>query len=292
MDWDKHYKCIDGVDTVSFDNVIDMYNAAEAEPQEGSYAAEGGYCSTQNRELDSFQGVKNWAEAVQLRKDGWPEGLRKAEALASKITGIVAGQMPVQEIMYAVSGNYVDIGRYLEGDPECFGYLEDTENLINAPMGKIVRIGVNVAVSAAVDKFTIERRGAAILAVTKLLELVGRSVTVDTIWASSDSGGGKTTNVVKTHVKKSGENLSPESLAFAIAHPAYLRMFQFRFQELMPTAMAEQHGVGYKGYPSEYSSKEYDIFLPHNLSSDFQGDDSIVAWVKKTLAEQGIEMEV
>lgn len=275
----------------TFRDFTEWLEMAQAPAPEGSFMANSGEdsCESHSKGRDGWAGTSSYAQAVKLAKYGWPEGLDEVQKFIAKFESVIAGLLPIPEVAFDIHGDWLDMGRFLSGEPEHWGSLRDTEDNIETSHGKIVRIGLNMAASYGFDPTTLQRRGAACVALMHMLELTGRSCHLDIVEA--------TTNSMRQEsyitVKRAGETLSPEQIAFAAVNASMLRRFRFAENEKMPYEIAKAIGCefGY-GIPAQILRQdEYDVYLPALLGyggKDFEGDDAAIEWVLSTLREQGI----
>ena len=105
--------------------------------------------------------------AVKLLREGWSEGYQKIKELTDKV-GEIVGAKVVQDVSYYdVSGAYVDVGRFLDGEPECMvEYKPDKE------MGtKNVTVVSSMSFSADVDPDEIIKNGVVAACIVDGLEI-------------------------------------------------------------------------------------------------------------------------
>ena len=72
-----------------------------------------------------------------------------------------------QDIQFGYEGEWVDIGRLAEGDPECCGYWSDDGE---DNQKKVIKIVANICVSGSISTDAMFARGAACVAAVDLLE--------------------------------------------------------------------------------------------------------------------------
>lgn len=277
----------------TFRDFTEWVKAATADAPEGSWAeSKGGIenCLSHDQHRDNWAGTKSYAEAVKQARVGWPAGLLEVQKFVVKFESLIAGLLPIPEIVFDVSGDYLDIGRFLSGEPEDFASLRDSEDTIETSNAKIVRIGLNMATSAGFDVSVIQRRGAACVALMHMLELTGRSCSLDVVEATTNHRRQES----YIAVKRAGETLSPEQIAFAAVSGSMLRRFRFAVNEKYPSDIAREVGCDYGyGSPAQVLKQEdYDVYLPalmgYGGAEGLGDDDSAIQWVLQTLKEQGV----
>jgi hypothetical protein len=221
-------------------------------------------------------------DACELATNGWSDVRPQVDKLFGELESSIA--MVLDEsysIRFDYSGDSVDMGRYMSGDPECMmDYVTEPQ----ARMGRVIKVMVNVANSARITPKQIMDRGVVVVALLDVLNKLGVGVELWTEMAISDGGvdtGNRFSQLVKIH--DSSEMLDVDSTMFAIAHPSMLRRLAFGAIEQMPTEMFPEYRHGY-GTPSEMQRKAgYDVAV--EKLQDGHGDlvRDPVAWVLSTV---------
>lgn len=281
----------------TFRDFTEWVKAADADDPAGSFAAARGGCtelsSHREDEGSGWAGTKSFDEALKLARVGWPEGLAEINKFIVKFESVIAGLLPVPEVQFDVTGDWLDIGRFLSGEPEDWGSLRDTEDTVETNNAKIVRLCLNMTANAGFDVKTIQRRGAACVALMHMLELTGRSCHLDIVEAATSTRRQEW----YITVKRAGETLSPEQIAFAAVNGSMLRRFSFAVTEKMPEQMGRELGAGssYGSAAQILRQEDYDIYMPAlegwGDSGDFSSEKKSIEWVLKTLRQQGIPIE-
>ncbi len=180
-----------------------------------------------------WHGTKDFARAVEVARAGWPEGAAKVAAIRSSLDGVVekAVNARSQTIAYDYAGDYVDVGRHLSGEPECFGQWRESESAVAS--ARVVRVCANTAVSTGVSQDSKFVRGAAILAAVDIIEGTGARVE---LWAVSghECNGGKRSGQhlhSYTLLKRADQHLDLDRAAFALCHLGWQRRLQFAANE-------------------------------------------------------------
>lgn len=175
----------------------------------------------------SFSGTDNFEQAVSLSRHGWPEGAAKVLAIRSVADGIVRGIVNARSTSYAydVTGSFVDVGRFMSGEPECFVTESQEHGNIGNPVVKIVS---NLSASCSVSANHLFLRGASVAVAVDILESLGRRVEV---WASSSHKLSGCVYDAHVLVKSPSQPLDIDRLAFTLAHPAFYRRLMFSLME-------------------------------------------------------------
>lgn len=215
-----------------FTSLAEAARFAEANPNPKSSAKE-----TDNE----WSGTKSLPEAVHLAVDGWhdvrPEVQKMFDSLESQLALALDEQYAIR---YDYSGDSVDMGRYVSGDPECMmDYVTEPQ----ARMGKVVRIMVAGVASAYVTPEQIRARGVAVCALVDVLHKMGVGIELWTeqCYLRQDGGYGKRkpstkrySMLVKLH--DSADMMDIDDIMYAIAHPSMLRRIGFAGVEQMEWA--------------------------------------------------------
>lgn len=231
-----------------------------------------------------------FAGALKLARDGWPEGRKTISEISEKLDSLVGETIRKADIQWEVTGDFVDIGRYLTGEPECMGQFTEIEL---PSTGKIVRVMVNLSASAGIDSHDMVKRGAAAVALIDALESCGRQCELFIVSAQTSTYGNGTHETI-VPVKRAGEHMELDRLAFTLAHPANYRRLFFAAWEHESSALRDN--IGYRrhsnyGNPDRASAfdKECNVIVPHMLWHG--NNEATLQWVYSELKKQGIETE-
>ena len=185
--------------------------------------------------------------ALDLARQGWPEGLEAIKEAHELIYGILAPRIKHQEVEYALDGGaFIDVGRFCSGEPECFGVFHEVEKIQNKPITVII----NATCSGSVSAQNIRNRGAAIAAAVDVLEQTGYScevVMINFLGPLSFGGGQDERTLIRTVVKQAGEVVDLDSMAFALTHPAYQRRLVFGAQDKFDDSIRRRWGFEESG---------------------------------------------
>lgn len=230
----------------------------------------------------SFTGTKDLAQACDLALNGWSEVRPQVNKLFGELESSISLTLDEQfGIRFDYSGDSVDMGRYMSGDPECMmDYVTEPQSR----MGRVIKVMVNVANSASISAEQIINRGVVVVALLDVLKKLGLGVELWTEMAISDKGvdsGNRFSQLVKVH--DSADMLDVDSTMFAIAHPSMLRRIGFASVEQgVRSDLANQS----YGYPSNMMCNDIvgaDIMVEKlQNSNDFMSKNP-VQWVVETL---------
>lgn len=235
----------------------------------------------------SFHGTKSWEEARQLIVTGDPaveEGIKTLRGTLSKRIASLEYK-PVPQFGYA--GEYVDVDRYLTGDPECF--VDFPQSLARGR--RVARLGVNTGQSCMITPGQVRRRGAALLTLVDLLENNNIRVEIDAIWniATTDYGPLKWWRVVTT-VKRADKAVDFSRLSFTLGNASWLRRFGFWAMECDADKDVVSSTRECYGWQKDIDDMtEYDVILGSGDSwGHFDSDIAAELWIKDTAKRLGL----
>ena len=246
--------------------------------------------NSRDKDRDEFFWTKTFEDAVELQRVGWPEGTARVaeyrEALSAWIAAAVSAKS--KRFHWEVVGDFIDVGRYMTGEPEVFGNETPDGETIN---GRVVSIRLNSSVSGAVSAETICARGVTVLVAVDLLEALGIQCEVIAACAGRSCGGyaGNDKSVEQADynvvVKRAGEAVDPDRLSFAVAHPSFFRRFGFAWEELQGLSPSATQPAKL----SDYGKREGVIEIDHILTGTSLDSDQIKSQVLKIAAQCGVE---
>lgn len=241
-----------------------------------------------------------WRGALALARTGWAEGSDQVRKLSDRYVHQITNLVDKTVYYYDVSGSYVDVGRYIDGEPEHF--VEFATERVRDAGTRMHRIMVQGSFSCDTPHEAIIRRGAAITALVDLLETLGIRCEIVSSATLSERSYGTNRNWFEFRVplKEADEALDIDRVAFALAHPASLRRLGFAVMEsLIPYTMRDFFGIrknGSYGYPVNSpdtvfcASGHYMGGLPIGGGTWNNGDAYAMDWIKQQLTQLGITL--
>lgn len=247
----------------------------------------------------AFEGDTCWQDTVTVADNGYVAIRPNVEALTERIAAHIAPSLqPAFTPYFDVSGGMVDVGRFLDGEPEC---MVETKLIEIAKPGKVVTILVHGGMLGKVKTTDFIKRGVAIVALVESLERMQHSTE---IWLEVSSSredhitprnGPVLTHLVK--LKDAGEALDIDSLMFSVAYPGRHRRISFAIRELEAVGFAKRVGVtrhdGGQGATVPLTCQERvgaDIVL-ESLSTFSKVTSNAEVWIKDQLADIGLLRE-
>lgn len=229
--------------------------------------------------------------AASLARDGWLTQMPNVSAYLEEVTSLIHSHaLPTLD----VTGESIDMGRYLDGEPECmWGHSHEPPQM--------VRIVCNVTAGCNADARLLANRGIAVAAAVYALQCSGVGVALvagDWVSGKADRSLFETT----VEVNSIGEYIDPGKLAFWISHPAALRRCFFRYQEQMPESIRENFGFYFGGGygtpvspPKDCDTLRGAVYLPFPDSDSlkqYTTKESALLHIRDLLKEQGVSVAV
>ena len=239
-----------------------------------------------------FSGVASWDEAATLATAGWPEGRAEVARFGAKITDAVRGRMRAVAFESAEYGPIFDIGAFIQDDPYCFLRPFETDALSSGR--GIVKVVVSLGARADVTRSVYTMRGAAMVAIVDTLESTGRRVDLVGTYSAIGNRGGRMDIAVQ--LKRPDQMMSPNVMAFALAHPASLRRVGFAIRENAPADirrafMGTSANGGSCASTTHPLAAKADIALgPAYVESQWFDETAAAEYVVDILAKQGVAM--
>ena len=249
-----------------FDCIEDFARCAETS---GAQVGMGGWSG----------GVRTIEDAAHLAYAGWVDGAQRAQRLRLEVRDRIdslgiEGMDAVES--YDVSGAYVDVGAFCEGEPECM--VEYEEQLM--PRQRVARIFVQINYNGGMDVPEIERRGVAISAVVDALEVHGMQCEV---WAVDNVRRGSFRSKTLMHaicVKKAGQLLPLDRIAYMLGHPS-------AFRGLLAAVRYSLHGFTFGSAEpmSDDLREENEMYFPCPQYGEpqWRSDDAAMDWCVETV---------
>jgi hypothetical protein len=167
---------------------------------------------------DDFNAFTSFEEALDI----FVNNPSKVRGYDESDVVILDGDNAGNSAVYDVTGDFLDVGRYLEGEPECFGIMTDGN-----PRSWRVNLFVNIGWWCAIDHNTIVARSRQIQRLIDWLE--SQHIRTSVLAVSSNDCGH-----IEIMVKDHDQVLDMNDVAI-VSHPEFLRRMCFRFKEYSPT---------------------------------------------------------
>lgn len=214
-----------------------------------------GYNSTYN-----FTGTHSLSHALDLSRNGWPEGTAMLEETTARIQmedlQSTTRPMPYFDVM----GEEVSIDRYLTNERDDMVAYNMTED----PRNKSLEVFVEGSQSYKVPKERIIGRGAGILAGVQVMQAKGYSVGITYTTAVASQypvySGVNYRSEYYVPLQQIGEVASTDALAFALINPSMGRRFMFSVaDQIEPDEVKRAIGIGRYG---KYGTPSNSLYVP------------------------------
>lgn len=195
------------------------------------------------------------ADDIAMCRIEWTEGKKLLEELRNKHPEMFTPQIEgvSMQFVHDVAGCQVDIGRYMDGEPECmYEYLFSESD----KHGKIVDIYYQFNNSCGIKSKDMIAYGIAVLALVDNLESRGFSCNIYAVGLTAE-GSDNVENVTIT-IKEAGETLNVEAIMYAF-HTSFFRRHWFAFHERKSYCTS---AYGTSQNPSEYANE--DVMMNYN----------------------------
>jgi hypothetical protein len=234
---------------------------------------------TRHSVSNTFMGtscIYTWEQAIEMLRFGWKEGAERITEIANSFSGkLDVVEEKAFEIEYDVVGDYIDMGRFMSGEPECFGRIDIVEREKQS-----ITVKVSASFAAHVKSSTIERRGAAILS---LIEKLRRNNHVKLIIENKTYFNMYNKELtIQCHIDTHNE-FSRDQLAFYLANSAFLRRILWNVKEtVFDTNKASDYG-------SPRDGEEGNFYFNSLTSNNYpwSNNSDATEYIEKLLKERG-----
>lgn len=237
-----------------------------------------------------WAGTASLPEAIALAEYGWPEGVKRITKLSATISEDLVNLLHVPEVQFDVTGDMLDIGRFVLGEPEDFMSLIPAEIELHP---KILHLAVNTGASFTVSAEAMIQKGAAVVALVDALEQHGKRMIVDCIITACAYANSIYTTI---RLKDADGPVQLANLVFAIAHPSMLRRLALCSWEHCEEHIRQSIRIflgGDYGSPQDIPEAEqtaFDIYVPSLFGISWTPQYA-VEYVLAKLSQQGIYVE-
>ena len=238
-----------------------------------------------------FKRCGSWEEMQEVVRAGWPEGAHRISELVAEASPMVSEiKSRIEQIQFDCAGTWLDVGRAVAGDPECFGAISQME--VSSVNSQIVRLDVNLACSGAFSTEQFFLRGAAACVYADVVESIGKRCE---IWACLCHSSGGRFVMARVLVKAAHEPLDMERVAAVLAHAGFYRRCGFNLSDAygLHCCACCPDQFQYSRLPAEQAEEYGDApgvaKFGHMHLHDMKGD--FKSFLKDKLTEAGIKVE-
>ena len=199
--------------TIEFDSIDDVVEHLRSDLRPKGYSVE-----YDNQSFCKY----SWDEAMNFLENGWIEGISKMDAVMHDIEG--QGEGFETYIKYDVTGDFLNVGRFMAGEPECCGQFKKRKTKTGD-----INLMVNISAHAHVNQETMINRGAAIQSLVDNL-MDTHFVNLQFVEHTRDICEFKEFTII---INCDTRNFySREAIAFMTGNPAFLRRICFAIDEI------------------------------------------------------------
>lgn len=266
----RRYKKKDSLFITEYNSVGEFIADINSLPNNKFFADRELSSQKRNSDDNGWYASQDYARATYMLTHGWDSA---AEKMASKVrlTSGVSGPVRSSKPAYGVVGSQASVPRYLQGIPT---NMVSRQTVYSKQ--KVITITKGISYSGWWSSNAILAEAIKALQLIQSLESGGQRVRLNVMLAT---GKGGKDSICKVCVKQPDERLNISKMAFALAHPAMLRRFFFRWIETDPFT---EFDVGYSyGVPSAMSTKE--LALAENeyyIPEEIKDLDALIAEMK------------
>ena len=239
-----------------------------------------------------WYGTQSYDDALHFARDGWPDGLKRIELMRASLRKVpISAKAERLAGHFAEAGDEVEVGRYLEGEPEHM--IEFMPQFVPAA-GRIVKLVCNVSASCGVSADSMFRRGAAAVLLADAIEQSGLRAEILIVSAGDNSDGRRPGLDFRVPLKTADQPLEIDRVAFLMCSPSIFRRFMLRAMEQLTPQQFREHAGQCHTLPKNASVAGDDVVLVDAMQWGFGNqlntDADAVAFVNNILAEY-LELE-
>jgi len=203
--------------------------------------------SSQRKERDDkgWAASRDYERATYMLTHGWESAAEKMAAKVKVNVG-VSSHVRSSKPTYGVIGSQASVPRYLQGIPTNMVSRQSTYS-----KQKVITVTKGISYSGWWSSEDILKEAIKALQLIQSLESGGQRVRLNVMLCT---GSGDKDSICKVCVKQPDERMNISKMAFALAHPAMLRRFFFKWIETDPFTEFDV-GPSY-GCPSSQSIKD------------------------------------
>ncbi len=200
----------------------------------------------------------------------------------------ISTHLPKPEIVFDKVGSMWDLGRVIEGDPECWLHDEPTQDIDRGGRGNVVRFVINTASSAVVRSKSHKHRCGAILALTQLLEMCDLHVQFEITTAIEV---GRHRLEFRTVAKRAGEALNLAVISFWCSGQMEDHI-DFAICETLSECLSRYGGTNYGEPIGTVDAGDICFDEMHSASEhvNWNDEESVRRYVIMQLGKQGIKL--
>lgn len=203
----------------------------------------------------AFSGTHDLEEAIDIARNGWPEGVEHTEEIINRISVPHAKRRTRTN---GVAGGAVNVGRMLSGNPLHMVRRVRLEGKRNTT------IFVDFGSASRLSKDTLIIRAIAVAAMVDVTENAGYSCEVVAVNCLRNA------HQITVTLKSAGENLNLNDLIFGLGHPSFLRRLSFVVvcSAIETRRNWANQGTVYVPFNDTHQPKSNEFYIPKISSFD------------------------
>lgn len=243
-------------------------------------------------EKNEWFGFSTFEEAINKARTGWKEGWQKVERFRARLLDNLQGRIIRPKVTFDCAGAYVDISRFLSGEPEHFANPVLVQE--QAQGGAVVSVAVVASYSCEWKPNEIERRGATIMAFIDALEQAGKRIEIILYYCTMARNQ---IHEISVKAKHANQALDRDSMTYALVSPASPRRIAFAVKEQESHAIRCLFGFlipeGAYGYPTSPKNIicDFDFTKVSDYGTQFRTDEQAQVWLDDELRKAGVLAE-
>lgn len=189
---------------------------------------------------EGWYGTSNITEAYRLVEEGDRQTAEKVQEVYDKMKA--SNIVSVKE-SYNLSdeGLFFDVGTFLEGNPE---YWLNPVNEEARNHKTVIKVYVNIRSGASMRQYEYFKRGANVFMILQALESAGHSVELIGVMVNGGDQNHRDDKLITQIIlKRAGQALDFDKLAYCLANISFYRRLYFKFKELLPYEVRSVFGV-------------------------------------------------
>jgi hypothetical protein len=243
-----------------------------------------------------WAGTGTWEAAEKLAREGWPDLGVHVKTLSDDLFAKLSKYCLRPEPRYVYEGHGLDVGRWIDGEPEHWLVMEEGETLGNGQ--RVARIVYNQTASCGISTEVMRAKGATVAALVRLLDYADIRSEIELIGVLREDYKRGKRIIYRVDVKNASQDLDFDIVSFALAHPASFRRIGFACMETFPKDVCEQFEISQNGsysYPADLNATERancDVYIGSQLYGEPEWTDTQSAqqWVLKQLVNVGVQL--
>lgn len=207
---------------------------------DGKSEMEAGHRSSRRHEGNTWHGG-TWDDAQRIARAGDVAGAKRLSPAMLKAANAILKSTPrLDPVFAAEGGRWVDVARYVNGEPECWGDLVENDPTPRQGVAVVINTVAHSGISSeSIDRLGVELGGA-------ILGLQAQGYAVSVYVACKNLGHNGRAMIDYAPLNPNGTPLDVSKLS-VILRPWFLRRILFSIWECLDSKLRGEFSIGY-GY--------------------------------------------